>query len=561
MSDQDAFARILASLCDATLDDRHWPVTSALIDEACGITGNCLLVGEGPPDDIRAMFVGVYARGERQADLEREYLQVYHPLDEAVPRLRQLPDSQVVPIADLYTAEELKRSPSYNDILRRAHYQQGLNVRLDGPDRSHMTWGLGDPVASDGWGSAKIALLQRLLPQIRQFVCVRQALVRAGARATTAGALLENPRIGVIHLDRRGQILEINDRARSLLRPGQGLSDRDGVLRTRQPADQRRLERLVAGALPTAGAVPVSGSMLLARAAGAPPFVVHVKPVAVPQPDYGARYVAALVLIDRAEEPASDRPRPGGQDPGADPDGESDCGRAGRRQERAGAGRGHGAHPRRHLLAPEEDLPETADLRAGGSGAAGAVTHRVRVNRHAVASSGRPGSRPLSAFSLPNSPDRVVTCGASVRVMCDWLFLRPSGTVRRSCRSRAARNGRDVTMDLEAWRRSEPRQLVPHPRPPSGQLAHDPGVTGDAICRPLQNLATFPDVCGGEGGDPVGTAPSENRLPRRLYALSRGQSTGRGSSAHARHARRPGEPFDPEPRGSSARSTCQTQQA
>ena len=375
MSDQDAFARILASLCDATLDDRHWPVTSALIDEACGITGNCLLVGEGPPDDIRAMFVGVYSRGERQADLEREYLQVYHPIDEAVPRLRQLPDSQLVPIADLYTAEELKRSPSYNDILRRAHYQQGLNVRLDGPDRSHMTWGLGDPVASDGWGSAKIALLQRLLPQIRHFVCVRQALVRAGARATTAAALLENPRIGVIHLDRRGQILEINDRARSLLRRGQGLSDRDGVLRTRQPADQRLLERLVAGALPTAGAVPVSGSMLLARAAGAPPFVVHVKPVAVPQPDYGARYVARVGPDCRTAEPASDRPRPGGQDPGADTDGESDCGRAGRRQERSGAGRGHGAHSRRHHLAPEADLPETADLRAGGSGAAGAVTH------------------------------------------------------------------------------------------------------------------------------------------------------------------------------------------
>ena len=30
---------------------------------------------------------------------------------------------------------------------------------------------------------------------------------------------------------------------------------------------------------------------------GLPPFVVHVKPVGVPQPDYGARPVAALVLI------------------------------------------------------------------------------------------------------------------------------------------------------------------------------------------------------------------------------------------------------------------------
>ena len=54
MSDQDAFARILASLYQATLDDRHWPVTSALIDEACGITGNCLLV-DGAPDQVPAI--------------------------------------------------------------------------------------------------------------------------------------------------------------------------------------------------------------------------------------------------------------------------------------------------------------------------------------------------------------------------------------------------------------------------------------------------------------------------------------------------------------------------
>ena len=193
--------------------------------------------------------------------------------------------------------EYLKTSPSYNDIWRRAHYQQGLTVRLDGPDRSHMTWGLGDPVASAGWGSAKIALLQRLLPQIRQFVCVRQALVRAGARATTAAALLENPRIGVIHLDRRGQIREINDRAGRLLRYAEGLSEREGVLRAPTAADQCRFEQLVAAALPGGGAVPVSGSMLLRRASGAPPLVVHVKPVAVPHPDYAARYVAALVLI------------------------------------------------------------------------------------------------------------------------------------------------------------------------------------------------------------------------------------------------------------------------
>ena len=188
MSEQKAFERILASLHGATLDDTHWPATSALIDEACGLTGNALLVGEGPPDDIRALFVGLYWRGQRQEDLEREYLEVYHPIDEHVPRLRQLPDSLLVHVRDLYTAEELKTSPTYNEMFLRAHGQDGLNVRLDASDGSHITWALGDPVDSDGWGSSKIKLLQALLPQVRQFVLVRQALVRAEARDTTAAA-------------------------------------------------------------------------------------------------------------------------------------------------------------------------------------------------------------------------------------------------------------------------------------------------------------------------------------------------------------------------------------
>ena len=75
------------------------------------------------------------------------------------------------------------------------------------------------------------------------------------------------------------------------------MADRDGTLRARAPADQVRLERLVGDALPTSGAAPVSGSMLLRRSPVLPPFVIHVKPVGVPQPDYGARHVAALVLI------------------------------------------------------------------------------------------------------------------------------------------------------------------------------------------------------------------------------------------------------------------------
>ena len=115
MSDQDALERILASLHDAMLDDSQWPATSALIDEACGMQGNALLVRNGPQDNARVLFVGLYYRGERREDLEREYLEVYHSLDESVPRFRQLSDSRVVHVTALYTAEELKTSPAYNE--------------------------------------------------------------------------------------------------------------------------------------------------------------------------------------------------------------------------------------------------------------------------------------------------------------------------------------------------------------------------------------------------------------------------------------------------------------
>ena len=95
MSDQDMFERVLASLNDAMLDDTLWPATSALIDEACGTVGNVLLVTDGPKDDVRVTFAGLYYQGERRDDWAREYLERYHPIDERVPRLRQLPDSRL----------------------------------------------------------------------------------------------------------------------------------------------------------------------------------------------------------------------------------------------------------------------------------------------------------------------------------------------------------------------------------------------------------------------------------------------------------------------------------
>ena len=298
MSQHDLFNRILASLYEAMLDDTHWPATSALIDEACGLTGNELMVGEGHGrHDAKVLFAGLYYRGQRHLELEREYPENYFAHDERVPRLPAMPDSRVMHVSGLYTDRELKTSPTYNEALPRAGAQNSLNVRLDGPDGSHIVWMLANPSERGGWGSAQIEMIERLLPHIRQFVRVRQALVNAEALGASLPLLLDNTRLGVIHLDRRGRTVALNDRVREVLLQGDGLYDRGGFLRARYAADDAQLKKLLAGALPAYGGEAVGGSMTVRRSPHLPRLALHVNPVTVRQMDVSGGRVAALVLV------------------------------------------------------------------------------------------------------------------------------------------------------------------------------------------------------------------------------------------------------------------------
>lgn len=299
MSEQDRFELILASLHGAMLDGTQWPRTSALIDEACEAKGNAVLVGEGPEQDVRVQVVGLYHRGERREDLEREYIEVYHSTDEFVARFRRQPYGRLVGHADLCTEDELKASATFNEFHHRASSQRGLATRLEGPDGySCVTWAIGDPVRRDGgWSSGQLAMVKRLMPHIRQLVWVRQALADAAVLDTSLTELLDARRLGVIHLDRWQRIIAANDLAREVLRCGDSLSDRGGVLSASAPTDRVGLDQLLANAVPQFGAIAVGGSMSLSRRSGRRRLMIHVKPTVVRELDFVVGRVAALVLI------------------------------------------------------------------------------------------------------------------------------------------------------------------------------------------------------------------------------------------------------------------------
>ena len=266
------------------------------------------MVAERSAGENRIHFARLLYRGESRDDLVREYFDLHYRRDRGMRRLMDRPEGRLVHLRDLWTEEERKTSPVYNEGYRRLRARNGLNAHFDDPDGLRLVWAIADPVGKDGWEPDRLRLVERLLPHVRQFVRVRQALAAAGALSDGSAGLLESHRIGAVQLDRNGRVLEASAPALEVLRVGDGLRDEDGTLRATLPDDEDRLRHLLGRALPDwRGDVPASGSMNVRRRSARSRLALHVMPVGDRASDFGGRRVAALVLIvDPARRPRID---------------------------------------------------------------------------------------------------------------------------------------------------------------------------------------------------------------------------------------------------------------
>ena len=298
MSEREGFERILASLHEAALDPARWPGASALIDEALGTQGSALAFGDGEAEEnYRLYFFWICRRGQRRRDLERLWFETYYPLDEGMSRIRRFPFNRLIPITDLYTEEERKSSESYNALRTYARAGNAVHVRLAGPDGSRIMWQIYDPVDGEGWSSAQRDWIRCLQPHVRQTVHVRQTLAHADALGATMAELLDVTGLGIIQLNARGEIAVANDRARDVLRAGDGLFDKRRLLFAHMSEDNDDLQELLGRALPPFGAQGAGGSTTIRRSGDLPPLVLHVHPVDSRETDFQVWPVAALVLV------------------------------------------------------------------------------------------------------------------------------------------------------------------------------------------------------------------------------------------------------------------------
>ena len=287
MDAEDRFEHVLENLYKAAIGDVTWVSAAALINDMIQTTGHSLTyadmaLGGEPEIHLARLFVGT----QRRPDIEQLYFRDYYPRDEAVPRLYGLRDGELVYKSDLYTDEEKRTSAAYNEFRRTNKTQNGLFMALDGLDGCAVVLSFGDSAEREGWGHDQIQAIKRLAPHIRQFARIRHAMADAQALGASLAELLENGRAGFIQLDRRGRILEANDRARDILLKRDGLRDEEGVLAAEIQGEDAELQRLLAHALPLYGVQGAGGSMKITRRKAQAPLVLEIHPVRKMGTDY-----------------------------------------------------------------------------------------------------------------------------------------------------------------------------------------------------------------------------------------------------------------------------------
>ncbi|WP_420448363.1 helix-turn-helix transcriptional regulator [Candidatus Palauibacter sp.] len=308
MTVQDRFERALLSLYEAALADDPWVSAATLVNDLIRTRGHGLVHADpGPGFEPEVLMARFFTGTERREDYEQVYVGHYLRRDEAIPRLYGLRDGELAYKSELYTEEEKKKSSVYNEFRSANKGQNGLFVVLHEPDGRAVVWSLLDSLDLGGWGHDQIRTIKRLAPHIRQFARVRHAMANAKALGASLTELLDNGRSGFIQLNRRGRILEANDRALDILLKRDGLRDDEDVLAAGIPEENAELRRLLAQALSPLGAQGAGGSMKITRLKAPTPLVIEIHPVRGLGTDYRALEVGALVLVtDPAARPRID---------------------------------------------------------------------------------------------------------------------------------------------------------------------------------------------------------------------------------------------------------------
>jgi DNA-binding CsgD family transcriptional regulator len=206
-----------------------------------------------------------------------------------------------------------RRSTFYNEPLRRYGYGPALSCTVMREADRHSGLGAFRARGRRDFRDEELRLLERVMPHLAQAVRIHGHIACLEDERRLAWRVVDDLAVGVILLDARGRIVDVNAVARQLLRSADGIvQDRDGSLRAARPDLTRRLRKLVSDAAGIAAGTgeAVSGALALARPSGLRSLQLLVAPVTGEERRRWGRARASVVVFVTDPEHAVELPEP-----------------------------------------------------------------------------------------------------------------------------------------------------------------------------------------------------------------------------------------------------------
>jgi DNA-binding CsgD family transcriptional regulator len=261
--------QVLDKLYEAALMPSHWPEALTSLAEVCGGAGVAVSRGRIPEPALASPSLNASTA---------DYAATWWEHDIRAARLERAFKGTPLTDADIITPEERRRNPYYQEFLKPYGFGNFAAVVLNPLPGMSLTVFLEGP---SPFNRQQLETFTLLTPHVSRALA---ATARLGLTETFSRDLViacEHVPCGMIFLTPQGKVWFVNEQAERVL--GDGLTIEQQAVTAATPADQRKLDHLIASVLP--GSVRPDDSVFVSRPSGKSPLLVQGLPIEPRQQD------------------------------------------------------------------------------------------------------------------------------------------------------------------------------------------------------------------------------------------------------------------------------------
>jgi DNA-binding CsgD family transcriptional regulator len=246
-----------------------------------------------PSPDREALMVN--AAGDWPITREAEYNKYYYALDPFI----DLPPDRVFTVEELISGDDWRATEFYKQFLKPLDILHALGADIQTGDGIHCRFRVARPHREPPFSEGDKALCTAMLPHLKRAVILHSQLELIDSERRLYAGTVDRMLVGTVILDETGALMKSNAVAQEMLSDGAGLRLVDGMLRAREPAENRELQRLIKQAMsgPAPGSPAVAEAISITRGAERGKLGVLIRNIAHAAWSEGNRRPAVALFI------------------------------------------------------------------------------------------------------------------------------------------------------------------------------------------------------------------------------------------------------------------------